>query len=223
MADELQPSGISRRDMVKRAAIAGGVIAWTAPTLQVLGTGRAFAQSVSSGATPCADKGAKIGTLTLQWVGGLCSIYGITASNPTNNSPTADCTDNTDDLCPPCSNCECEDTPGCGSGTVWIRMSDGATVTSQSDVFGGGTWISSTVVTGPLNFSFTFQNTDNMPMFELSTTSDFASICQTLVFHTSCSKSPPANGPVRPDYQLGGLLVTAWTVGSKDDAKDKDK
>ena len=39
--------GISRRDLLKRSAALGGAVVWVTPLVQIVGMGRAFAQTAS--------------------------------------------------------------------------------------------------------------------------------------------------------------------------------
>ena len=41
--------GISRRDLLKRSAALGGAVVWVTPLVQVVGMGRAFAETPSPG------------------------------------------------------------------------------------------------------------------------------------------------------------------------------
>lgn len=44
-----QPTGITRREALRKGAILGGALAWATPVVQVVGMKPAFAQSVSPG------------------------------------------------------------------------------------------------------------------------------------------------------------------------------
>jgi hypothetical protein len=46
-------TGIGRREALKKAAVAGAVVAWGAPVVQTLGTGAAFGQARGSACTGC--------------------------------------------------------------------------------------------------------------------------------------------------------------------------
>jgi hypothetical protein len=71
-ADRTTTAGIDRRQLIKRAAIAGGVVAWTAPTIQALGSNVAWAGKAkkSTGGTVvvCENK-AKPTDVTYAWNG----------------------------------------------------------------------------------------------------------------------------------------------------------
>jgi hypothetical protein len=53
---DITPAGASRRDMLKKAAVAGAAVTWAAPAVQILGSGAAGAQTGPGSVCPgCID------------------------------------------------------------------------------------------------------------------------------------------------------------------------
>ena len=90
---------IDRRDALKKAALAAGVVAWTTPVVQVVSSGTAYAQTVTGccpvvsitliqtgsncGACPCPTSRRVAATVsTLYWVQGLTVDCGPTCQGP---------------------------------------------------------------------------------------------------------------------------------------------
>lgn len=190
-------SGISRRDAIKRAAIAGGVVAWTVPTVQVLGSGTAFAQTAGTPIGPCESvddggmmmmgMGTKPTSVTMSWLGGTCASFPDTSSKGS-----------------------CVDAGGgCGDANQEVRIcvTTGGTITGVTN----GSLISGCArgtAAGGLQFTFTV--TANDVTFQVSRVSGNPAtftLCQTVVMHMSCSDTPP----VEPGYRSGGLLLHSWS------------
>jgi len=190
-------SGLSRRALIKRAAIVGGVVAWTAPTIQVLGQGTAWAAKAKKlppgSVTICGDTKAKPGRIRYTWLG--------------DTNAGGSCTDHSVGTCG--TKCDCEDFPtqgtySCGDGTVVITVTGGVIDSASVDPAGG--YISPTQVTGTAgNLSFDMSVTNNTQTFTI--TND-GTECQYSEFHVSCSATPP----VQPGYQLGGLELFDWSL-----------
>jgi hypothetical protein len=187
MDDDVNPaargSGVDRRELIKRAAIAGGVVAWTAPTIQVLGASTAWGgeekPDKKGTGKPCTTKPSIV---SYQWAGGSCTTFpGVGKST-----------------------CEPETGGDCGGGVVYITANDGTITAVQN----GGTLDSPTTAHGPVGFTFdTTTNNNNDQEFVVRTVSHAGTICQTVTFHVSCSD--PA---IVPGVQIGGLILTSWNA-----------
>ncbi|HEX9890461.1 MAG TPA: hypothetical protein VGB28_00165 [Actinomycetota bacterium] len=103
--------GISRRDLLRRGAIAGGTLLWAAPVIQSLRT-PAFAQTVPAcGCCCCVEEGAfggqvgrcrLNGALTESECREACTDFGGMADHCTNAGGTGNCFSNG-------TNCSCGD------------------------------------------------------------------------------------------------------------------
>jgi hypothetical protein len=181
-------SGVSRRSLIKRAAIVGGVVAWTAPTIQMLGQNTAWAAKAKKlppgSVTVCGSGGAKPGRLVYSWEGGTCAAHPNTCA----------------------ANCACSGADNC-SGTVYITVTGG--VIDQASVDPPTAYDGPTQVHGdPGNLNFAMSKTDNNQTFTVRTGSHLGPICQFVQLHVSCSQTPP----VQPGYQIGGLLLFDWAA-----------
>jgi hypothetical protein len=189
-------SGLSRREMIKRAGIVGGVVAWTAPTIQMLGQNTAWAASkkIKPGSVTICN-GAKPGRVRYIWQG--------------SSSGGGSCTDHPNTCA---ANCACTDSPtqgtySCGTGDVYITLTSGQGTIDQSSVT-GGTWDNSQQVHGGPGLTFDVIVNGNNEVFTVRTGSHAGTICQSVQFHVSCSQTPP----VMPGYQLGGVLLFDWSA-----------
>jgi hypothetical protein len=193
MSDEtadVQPGDehdLSRRALIKRAAIVGGVVAWTAPTIQVLGQGTAWAKAKKivpgTVVAGCGSGQTKPNRFVYEWVGGSCTgLNGCAAGK-----------------------CVCNNYADCGTGDVTIVMT-GTTLVAGSGTDGANI-LNSTTVTGPIGMGFTVVKASNNQFFTIYTGYNSTTTkCQEVQFHVSCSATPP----VQPGFQLGGLLLFDW-------------
>ena len=55
MESEIEDTSVSRRDAIKKAAVAGAVVAWGTPVVSAIGSGGAFAQAGPSNCPGCID------------------------------------------------------------------------------------------------------------------------------------------------------------------------
>jgi hypothetical protein len=187
-------SGLSRRALIKRAAVVGGVVAWTAPTIQMLGQNTAWAASTKKlppgSATICGDGGAKPTRVRYSWEGGTCVAHPNTCA----------------------ANCACTDSASCGGATdvVFITLTTGQGTIDQASVTGlGAVWDNAQQVHGQTgDLSFDVLVNGNNEFFTIRTGSHTGPTCQTVQFHVSCSQTPP----VQPGYQIGGLLLSDWST-----------
>jgi hypothetical protein len=186
-------SGLSRRALIKRAAIVGGVVAWTAPTIQMLGQNTAWAakaKKITTGSAVICDGGGKPGRVRYSWEGGTCT------------SPTGGCS----------ANCLCTDSASCGGagGEVFITLTTNqGTIPSDSVAGTGAVWDNAQQVhglTGDLSFDVLVDG--NNELFIIRTGSHTGPECQRVQLHVSCSQTPP----VQPGYQIGGLLLFDWST-----------
>ena len=67
---EEQSAGLTRRDMLKRGAIAGSAAVWVMPAMEVLGVGRRYAQAASGGPSPTTTPTTAATTTTIAGGGG---------------------------------------------------------------------------------------------------------------------------------------------------------
>jgi hypothetical protein len=214
--DELASTGIDRRTLIKRAAVVGAAVAWSAPAVQILGARPAFAQTGTPPPEPepecCPDMVR--GTLFFEWNGQTCT------QNPGTRTSRKDGST----LFP---NKPCTDRNSCGTGPVYVMISGekfdkhedfqvldpGGTDWTAGGAWSGGTWTSPEGNTGivleSLNQRFAITSSDWD-----KTDKDFAvtfytspqaaqdDFCQKVVMHISCSDKA-LQGPV---YRYGGLV-----------------
>lgn len=179
-----EDSKLSRRSALKKAAIAGGAVAWAVPTVQVLGAGVAGAKSKTKSKTPkpsvgsvevCMDSKAKPRSLTFVFSPSTCADNPSTAGKST-----------------------CSDDDAACAGPVDITVTDDD---GDWSISGGGG-----VTDGG---SFTVSSTEDKPKntFFLHVKNSGGDDCETQSYHVSCSDTPP----VEPGYSMGSLTLVSWS------------